>query len=276
MLTEAQFALVARQAKRRVGLVVPADRITAVDARLTPLARREGCACAGELVSATQERADDILWDAIVDALINADTQFFRDRATFAALTETTIPQILRARPAHARLRIWSAGSSTGQEPFSLAILMEELRQEGRGATTEILATDISARLLDKAAAGIFSQFEVQRGLSIRRLVAHFERVGDMWRIADRIRAAVRFETHNLMDDARAFGPFDLVLCRNVLGSFSEEDRKTTLERIAARMAEDGVLVLGESEAACDVTDAFQASAGHGIFQRNAYWRQAA
>ncbi|MGE0046746.1 MAG: protein-glutamate O-methyltransferase CheR [Hyphomonadaceae bacterium] len=275
MLTDAQFGLVARQARRRLGLVLPPDRLAAVDARLTPLARREGCACAGELISATQERMDDILWDAIVDALVNADTQFFAERETFKAIGETVIPQILRARGAHARLRIWSAGCATGQEPFSLAILMEELKQEGRGATTDIVATDISARLLDKAAAGLFSQFEVQRGLSIRRLIAHFERVGDMWRVADRIRAAVRFETHNLIDGARTLGPFDIVLCRNVLSSFADEDRKTTLERIAMQMAEDGVLILGVNERANDVTDAFQLQQG-AIFARNAYWRKAA
>lgn len=276
MLTEAQFALVARQAKRRIGLLLTPDKTAIVDARLTPLARREGCACAGELVQATQERSDDILWDAICDALIDANTIFFRDRMMWRTLGEEIIPQILRARPAHARLRVWSAGCATGQEPYSLAILMEELRDEGRGATTEILATDVSARLLDKAAAGIFSQFEAQRGLSIHRLIAHFERIGEMWRIKDRLRATIRFEPHNLLEDARAFGPFDLVLCRNVIGAFAEDDRRPVLESIAATLAEDGVLVLGEGETANGVTDAFNENTRNAIFQRNAYWKKAA
>ncbi|MGE0830469.1 MAG: protein-glutamate O-methyltransferase CheR [Hyphomonadaceae bacterium] len=276
MLTDAQFALVARQAKRRIGLMLTPERVAHVDARLTPLARREGCSCAGELISATQEREDDLLWDLIVDALVNSDTQFFRDRAAFQTLGDRMIPDLLRARPAHSRLRIWSAGCATGQEPFSLAILMEELKNEGRGATTEILATDISARLLDKAAAGIFSQFEAQRGLSIRRLIAHFERVGEMWRIKDRLRASVRFESHNLLDPSRDMGPFDIISCRHVLSGFDAQDRKNALERIALSLAEDGVLLLGEGETASDVTEAFQPTSGAGVFLRNAYWRKAA
>jgi chemotaxis protein methyltransferase CheR len=276
MLTDAQFALVARQAKRRIGLSLKPDRLAVVDAKLAPLARREGCACAGELVQATQERSDDLLWDAIVDALVDPATHFFRDREAWRALTERAIPAILRGRAPNARLRIWSAGCATGQEPFSLAILMDELREEGQGATTEIVATDISARLLDKATAGIFSQFEVQRGLSVRRMIARFERIGEMWRVMDRVRAAVRFEPHNLLDEAATMGPFDLILCRNVLGGMDDEDRKATLERLAGALAEDGMLMLGAEEQATDVTDAFSQTADAAFFLRNAYWRKAA
>lgn len=276
MLTEAQFALIARQAKRRVGLALKPDRLAVVDARLAPLARREGCACAGELVQATQERSDDLLWDAIVDALVDPSTHFFRDRAAWRALAERAIPDILRGRAPNARLRIWSAGCATGQEPFSLAILMDELREEGQGATTEIVATDVSARLLDKATAGIFSQFEVQRGLSVRRMIARFERIGEMWRVMDRVRAAVRFEAHNLMSEPAAMGPFDLILCRNVLCGMDDEDRKATLERLAGALAEDGMLMLGAGEHAVDVTDAFSQTGEDGLFLRNAYWRRAA
>jgi len=276
MLTDAQFALVARQAKRRVGLSLPQEKLAIVDARLAPLARREGCACAGELVQATQERSDDTLWAAIVDALVDPGTHFFRDRMAWRALAELALPTLLRARPHNARLRIWSAGCSTGQEAFSLAILMDEMREEGQGATTEIVATDVSARLLDKASAGIFSQFEVQRGLSVRRMIARFERIGEMWRVMDRVRAAVRFEAHNLLDDAAVHGPFDIVLCRHVLSSMDEQDRKATLERIAGALAEDGMLMLGHGEEAVDVTDAFSRSSENGLFLRNAYWRAAA
>ena len=276
MLTEAQFALVARQAKRRIGLALGPEALDLVDRRLWPLARREGCVTSGELVSSTQARADDVLWDAIVASLITQDTNFFRDKATFKALAEEVIPEILRARQAHDRLKIWCAGCSSGQEPFSLAIMLEEMRNEGRGAMADILATDLSSRLLDKAASGLYSQFEAQKGLSIHRLIENFERVGEMWRIKDRLRAAVRFEPHNLIDDARAFGPFDLVLCRNVLSGFDNDDRRAALERLAVALAEDGVLVLGQGEDAADVTEAFHASRGQGVFLRNACWKRAA
>ena len=276
MLTEAQFAIVAQEAKQRIGLALTRERLASVDARLTPLARRENCACAGELISMIQRQGDDMLWHGVVDALVMSDTHFFRDRAQFRALGETIIPDLLRGRPAHARLRVWSAGCAAGQEPYSLAILLEEMREEGRGGLVDILATDISSRVLDKAASGLFSQFEVQRGLSLRRLIAHFERVGEMWRIADRLRAAVRFETHNLLVDAAQLGPFDLVLCRNVLSSFDETDRRETLERIAAAMSEDGVLVLGAEEDYASLTGAFEPAHGACVMRRNAYWRRAA
>ncbi|MBI1188963.1 MAG: methyltransferase domain-containing protein [Alphaproteobacteria bacterium] len=276
MLSDAQFALIARQAKRRIGLALKPERLAVIDARLAPLARREGCACAGELIQATQERCDDLLWDAIVDALVDPSTNFFRDRDAWRALRDHGIANILRGRAANARLRIWSAGCATGQEPFSLAILLDELREEGQGATAEIIATDVSARLIDKASAGIFSQFEVQRGLSVRRMIARFERIGDMWRVNDRVRAAVRFDAHNLLHEPAGMGPFDLVLCRNVLSGMDDEDRKATLERLAGSLAEDGMLMLGAEEDAADVTDAFSRTNETGLFLRNAYWRKAA
>lgn len=276
MLTEAQFTLVARQAKRRIGLALTLEALDFVDRRLWPLARREGCLTSGELVSSTQARADDVLWDAIVVSLITPDTSFFRDKATFKALAETVIPDILRARGPHARLSIWSAACSSGQEPFSLAIMLDEMKNEGRGAPADILATDLSSRLLDKAASGLYSQFEVQKGLSIHRLIENFERVGEMWRIKDRLRAAVRFEPHNLMDGARALGPFDIILCRNVLSGFDADDRRAALERLAMALAEDGALILGAGEDAADLTEAFHTSQGDGVFLRNAMWKRAA
>jgi chemotaxis protein methyltransferase CheR len=275
MLTEAQFTLVARQAKRRIGLALKSDGLDFVDRRLWPLARREGCITSGELVSSTQARADDVLWDAIVASLITPDTSFFRDKPAFKALAEDVILALVRTRGTGARLKAWSAGCASGQEPFSIAIMLEEMKGEGRGAAVDILATDLSSRLLDKAASGLYSQFEVQKGLSIHRLIENFERVGEMWRIKDRLRAAVRFESHNLMSDA-PLGPFDIILCRNVLDGFSADDRRAALERLATALADDGALVLGAGEDAAEITEAFHASRGDGVFQRNALWKAAA
>ncbi|MBL8548962.1 MAG: protein-glutamate O-methyltransferase CheR [Hyphomonadaceae bacterium] len=275
MLTEAQFSLVARQAKRRIGLALHADGLDFVDRRLWPLARREGCLTTGELVSSTQARADDVLWDAIVASLIIPDTSFFPDKSAFKALSDAVIPELLRARGPSARLKIWSAGCASGQEPFSIAIMLEEMKNEGRGVAADILATDLSSRLLDKAASGLYSQFEVQKGLSIHRLIENFERVGEMWRIKDRLRAAVRFDPHNLMNDA-PLGPFDIILCRNVLAGFDADDRRAALERLALSLAEDGALILGAGEDASEVTQAFHASHGQGVFLRNAMWKRAA
>jgi chemotaxis protein methyltransferase CheR len=274
MLAEADFAYIAREMKARAGLVLGANAQAATEARLAPLARREGFASAAEFVTAARLRRDEKLWSAIADALLPAETRFFHSRALFAALKSDILPGLFAKKSG--RLKIWCAGVSTGQEAYSLAMLIEELRAEGAPGA-DILATDMSERLLDKARSGLYTQFEIQRGLPIRKLIEHFEKVSDLWRISDRMRAGVRFAQHNLLQETGGYGPFDLVLCCNVLCGMEAGTRKGVAERIAAACTPDAVLALGETERAPEETDAFVSAAGGSyVLTRNAGWRAAA
>ena len=249
MLNETDFAFIAREVKARVGVVLRPELAPLAAQRLGAVGRREGFTGADEFIVAARARGEERLWSAITDALVQSETRFFRDRELFAQLRDDTLPKLVRDG---APLRIWCAGVASGQEAYSLTMLAEEWRSEGGGACT-IVASDLSERLLEKARSGLYTQFEIQRGLPIRQLIAHFEKSGDLWRIADRHRGAVRFEQHNLLHSAEALpalagGPFDLVLCRNVLSTMDEAQRAGVLERISAVCAPQGVLVLGKGE----------------------------
>jgi chemotaxis protein methyltransferase CheR len=247
MLSEAEFALVAREVKNRSGAALKPDMSALIENRLHPLSRREGYNSVPEMIAAARIRPDGALWNAIAEALAQPETRFFRDRAQFARLREHIIPEAL-ARRGHERARIWCAGCSTGQEAYSLAMIVEDMRAEGANPAIEIIATDFAERALDKARSGLFTQFEVQRGLPIRTLIAHFERAGDLWRISDRLRAGVRFERHNLLQHPGGLGQFDIILLAHVLPTFDHETRLAVLNRIADALRPDGVLILGDGE----------------------------
>lgn len=276
MLPDVDFSFIAREVKARSGLVLDADQAYLIETRLAPIARRENLASVTELATAARLRRDERLTWQIADALLTNETSFFRDRTPFHILRDRVIPELQRAR-GHEKIRIWCAATSTGQEPFSIAMMIDEMRAEGRGIDVEIVATDISERVLEKARAGLYSQFEVQRGLPIQMLLRHFEKAGDLWRIADRIRAMVRFQRFNLLDDLRPLGKFDIVLCRNALCYFDPATKHATLEKIAAQMDDDAVLVLGADETTANVTDAFATTAsGRGFHVRRLGALQAA
>src|SRR5690606_37439085 len=159
--------------------------------------------------------------------------------ALFQRLRTDILPTTL-VRRGHERIRVWSAACSTGQEPYSIAMLIDELREQGLNPACEIVATDFSERLIEKARAGLYTQFEVQRGLPIRKLIAHFEKAGDLWRICDRMRAAVTFASHNLLKHPVEFGQFDLIFLCHVLGSFDPETRRGVVMRVADALAPGG------------------------------------
>jgi chemotaxis protein methyltransferase CheR len=247
MLSDADFVQIARQAHAISGAALRPDMNAVAHLRLQPLARREGFGSVAELIAAANIRPDGSLWDLIAEALAQNDTRFFRDRATFARIRASLLPEAM-ARRGHERVRIWSAGCSTGQEAYSIAMIAEEIRAAGINLALEIVATDFSPRLIEKARGGLYTQFEVQRGLPIRALIRHFERSGDMWRVSDRLRAAVQFETQNLLRQLETGPPFDIVILSHVLTAFDQETRQSVLARVAAAMRPDGVLILGEGE----------------------------
>jgi chemotaxis protein methyltransferase CheR len=247
MLNDSEFALIAREVKLRSGAVLTREMTGTIATRLQPVARRENFASVPELIAAARIRPDGALWNAMTDALAQSETRFFRDRGQFVRVASEILPAALMRR-GHQRVRIWCAGCSTGQEAYSIAMIVDDLRSEGLNPAVEIVATDLSERLLDKARAGLYTQFEVQRGLPIRRLIAHFEKAGDLWRISDRLRANVRFEPHNLMKHPGALGQFDIILLAHVLASFDAETRLAVLTRVADALSADGVLILGGGE----------------------------
>jgi chemotaxis protein methyltransferase CheR len=270
-MTPEEIATVADLVRRRSGVVVDPDKTYLIESRLAPVARREGFASIRELIrDIGDKRADALIWP-VVEAMSCCETQFFRDRTPFDQMRADVLPALAgrRSEP----IRIWSAGCATGQEPYSLAMLAEEQS----GVRVDIFATDLSERCLEKAQAGLYTQFEVQRGLPSRLLIKYFEKVDDAWLLSPRLRQMVRFARLNLLSDLRANGPFDVVFCRNVLSAFDESTRKTVLEQIAATLTDDGYLMLGVGEAASVLTPAFRPVSGRrGLYTRDPAYRVAA
>lgn len=261
MLNEAEFAMIAREVKQRSGAVLTREMSGAIELRLMPLARREGFASVNELIGAARIRAEGALWAAVADYLAQGDTRFFRDRQVFERLRVDLLPAAL-ARRGHERIRVWSAACATGQEPYSIAMLIEELKEQGLHPAAEIVASDFSERLIEKGRSGLYTQFEVQRGLPIRKLIAHFEKAGDLWRISDRLRASVSFTPHNLLKHPGALGQFDIILLCHVLGAFDAETKRTVVMYAADALKPDGVIVLGDGENLLEGCDALTFEGG--------------
>jgi chemotaxis protein methyltransferase CheR len=229
-------------ARSHSGLGLRGDRAYFAESRLAGLAGRHGLAGADELLDRLRQ-GDETLAVAAAEALAVTDTAFFRDGDAFEALKGVLTGL---AGPAGDRpIQVWSAGCSTGQEPYSLAMLAEEHRPPVR---LEIVATDLSERVLEKAHAGLYTQFEVQRGLPIRLLLKHFEKAGEMWAISPRLRAGVRWRRLNLVEERRSVRRFDLILCRNVLAYFEPQLRTRVLGQMLTSLAPGGYLVLGRGE----------------------------
>ncbi len=256
-MTPADYDYIRRLLKERSGLVLSADKQYLVESRLLPVARRTGAANLGELVVKLKQ-GEAALTTEVVEAMLTNESLFFRDRIPFEHFRNVIMPALLEARSAVKRIRIWSAASSSGQEPYSLAIALKEMAAQLAGWRVDIIATDLSTEVLEKARAGIYSQFEVQRGLPIQLLVRYFSQVGEMWQIAPEIRAMVQYRAFNLLHDFTKLGPFDLVFCRNVLIYFDQATKIDMLERIAAITEPDGYLVLGAAETVVGLTDKFR------------------
>jgi chemotaxis protein methyltransferase CheR len=184
----------------------------------------------------------------VVEALLNNETYFFRDKPTFDQLPQAILPELARRRAASRRLSIWSAGCSTGQEAYSLAMLFAQQPARWEGWTIDILATDVSHRAIASARKGHYSQFEVQRGLTVTQMLDHFDERDGRWQVRPDVQALVRFQQHNILDHPPGRKPFDLVLCRNVLLYFNQQTRAHTFMRLGEALAYDGFLMLGAGE----------------------------
>ncbi len=258
-MTPLDYDYLRKLLRERSGLVLSVDKHYLVESRLLPVARRAGLSGLAELVLELKKgaKAAPLAID-VVEAMTTNETFFFRDKLPFQHFRDTMIPALMAARANARRLRIWCAAAASGQEPYSLAMCLKEMAPRLAGWRIEIVATDLSRDVLEKARSGTYSQFEVQRGLPIALLIKYFTRTGDTWQIAPDIRAMVQYRQLNLLADFSQLGTFDVVLCRNVLIYFDQATKISVLDRIARSMSRDGYLALGAAETVVGLTDSFR------------------
>ncbi len=255
-MTPSDYEYLRKLLKERSGLDLSGDKHYLVESRLMPLARKEGLPGIAELVQRMKGGADALVAE-VVEAMTTNETFFFRDKIPFDHLKQAVLPALIQARAARRSIRIWCAASSTGQEPYSIAMILKETPALS-GWRTEIVATDLSQAVLEKSKAGLFSQFEVQRGLPIQLLVKHFKQNGDIWQLNPDIRAMVQHKQLNLLHDFSHLGTFDVIFCRNVLIYFDQGTKAGVFERMSRLIEPDGVLALGAAESVVGITDAFR------------------
>ncbi|MGO4526258.1 protein-glutamate O-methyltransferase CheR [Microvirga sp. 2MCAF35] len=270
-MTEAEFEALRVFLKARSGLALSPDKRYLVESRLSSVCTRFKLESLSHLIREIRAGRAMALEKATIEAMTTNETFFFRDKAPFDLFQDVLLPKYLKERASTRRLRIWCAAASSGQEPYSLAMLLREASARMPGWHVDIVASDISTDVLEKAKAGVYNQFEVQRGLPIRLLVKYFKQTGDQWQIAPEIRAMVDFRYLNLLDDFSRLGSFDIVYCRNVLIYFDAALKADVLRRIANLMAADGSLLLGASETVLGVTDALTLDPAHrGLYTKTA------
>jgi chemotaxis protein methyltransferase CheR len=261
------FESIAAILKARSGLSLGADKDYLVQARLEPILKRRSLP--NLAVLADRLRVDPALEREVVEAMTTNETLFFRDGRPFDHLRDVMLPRLHASRPKGAPLRIWSAAASTGQEAYSLAMLVSEMGPALAGRAVEIVGTDIAREPLARGEQGLYSQFEVQRGLPARLLVKYFKKEEGGWRITKQLRDMVRFREWNLLSDLSGLGRFDVIFCRNVLIYFDQETKARTLEAASRLLSPEGAIYLGGAETILGLnTGLAPVAGGHGIFQR--------
>jgi chemotaxis protein methyltransferase CheR len=249
-------AFLAQLVRRRSGLVLPAHKAHLVDGRLSPVMRRFGFRSIEALI-AELRHGRDTLARAVTEAMTTNESSFFRDRAAFEQFRDVVLPQLLADRAESKRLRIWCAACAAGQEPYSIAMLLDDNKLVAKGWSIDLIATDLSAEMIARAEDGVYSHFEVQRGLAIRRLVAHFNQEGGNWRIHENLRRMVTFRQFNLLDSYGWLDDLDVVFCRNVLIYFDKKTKAAVIEKIAEALLPDGALLLGHAESVNGLSSTF-------------------
>ena len=252
------FGLFAELVKKESGIHLTEDRAYLLESRLMTVARKHNLVGLDTLADNLRRQKTGPLVADIVEAMTTNESSFFRDQRPFEQFRNFILPRLLQSRRDRRLIRIWSAACSSGQEPYSLAMILHEEQAKLAGWKIEIIATDISKEMVDKAKQGTYTQFEVQRGLPIQLLVKFFNQEGDRWTVKDELRRGITFKTFNLLDDASSLGVFDVIFCRNVLIYFDSETKKVVLENISRRLPEDGLLFLGGAETIIGVTDRFK------------------
>lgn len=270
MIPVVELDYVRTLAREKAAIVIDAKKDYLIESRLEPVARREGFASTQEFIRSIREnQTPGRLQDAVIDALTTNETLFFRDHHPFDALRQTILPELIAGRSRQRKLRIWSAACSTGQEPYSIAMLAADRFPELDGWDLRIIATDLSDTVLEKARSGVFSKFEINRGLPAPMLVKFFEQSGQSWVIRETVRRKIEFRKLNLAEDWLALPSFDLVFLRNVMIYFDLKTKKQILSRLRGLLAPDGYLALGSSETPLTITpDLKPIPVGRTVFYR--------
>lgn len=263
-LSSASQRILASLLEARTGQQLTFSRRWRIDSALSTILREHGFANLDQLVARLVSSRDKALTDQVIEALLNNETYFFRDKLPFDLLLGGPLAKLEQARARERRISIWCAGCSTGQEAYSLAMSFADEKARWLGWKIDILATDLSNAAIERARAGTYSQFEVQRGLPVMQMVRWFEELGGgEWRIAPALRDSVRFQTGNIVEPPPAPGRFDIILCRNVLLYFAPEMRRLAFNRLASAVAPDGALMLGAGETVLGQTDKFVSDPQH-------------
>ncbi|WP_029012028.1 protein-glutamate O-methyltransferase [Niveispirillum irakense] len=248
--------------RQRSGLVLTSDKAYLLESRLMPVARKWNLKGLDEMAAQVRTKRDEALLRDITEAMTTNESSFYRDQKPFDQFKSVVLPMMLANRQAKKVIRIWSAACSSGQEAYSLAMLLAEEGAKLAGWKIEIVGTDLSGEMVQKAKAGLYTQFEVQRGLPITLLVKYFKQVGDKWQLSDDIRNRVQYREYNLLGDLAPLGQFDIVFCRNVLIYFDQPTKTKVLEAMARQMPPDAVLYLGGAETVLGITEKFKPMEG--------------
>jgi len=256
-VTPPDYEYLRKLLKDQSGLDLSSDKQYLIESRLLPLARKCGLSGISDLVQKMKGGSAFVVAQ-VVEAMTTNETFFFRDKVPFDHFGDTIMPEILKTRAGRKGVRIWCAAGSTGQEPYSLAMCLKEMGAQLSGWRIEIIATDLSHEVLEKSRAGIYSQFEVQRGLPIQMLVEYFKQNGEFWQINPEIRAMVQHRQLNLLHDFSQLGTFDVVFCRNVLIYFDQPTKINVFNRLHRTTEPDGFLVLGAAETVVGLTETFK------------------
>ncbi|MDX9690282.1 MAG: protein-glutamate O-methyltransferase CheR [Proteobacteria bacterium] len=253
------FDLFSTLVKQRSGLVLTKDKAYLLESRLTPVARKWNLKTIEELAQAVRTKREEQVLHDITEAMTTNESFFFRDSKPFDQFRKVLLPELLRTRDSKKQFRIWSAAASSGQEAYSLAMICREEAARLQGWKVDILGTDLSNEMIERAKSGIYSQFEVQRGLPISLLMKYFSQIGtDKWQLNETIRSMVQYKPGNLLVEFGPVGTFDVIFCRNVLIYFDQQTKARVLEALSHVMAPDGVLFLGGAETVLGVSDKFK------------------
>ena len=247
-ISDSSSRILAGLLEARTGQQLTMSRRWRIETALAALMRDRGIGTLDELITILVMGSEPNLSVQVVEALLNNETYFFRDRSPFDLLARCALPELAVRRQKAKRIRIWSAGCSTGQEVYSLAMMFAEEPEKWLGWTIDVVGTDVSTACIDRARSGVYTQFEVQRGLGINQMIKWFEECADGWRAVEALRKPLRFQVHNLLEPPPHPGGFDIVLCRNVLLYLSPDKKALAFDRLASAMAEDGWLMLGAGE----------------------------
>lgn len=250
-------AFLAQLLRRRSGLVLGASKADLVESRLAPVMRRFGFKDVGALVTELRH-GRDALARAVTEAMTTNESSFFRDRPAFELFRERVLPELLARRAAARRLRVWCAACAAGQEAYSIAMILDDHKLAAKGWSVDLIATDINSEMIARAEQGLYSHFEVQRGLPIRRLVDHFMQEGPGWRISEPLRRMVTFRPFNLLDSFGWLDDVDVVFCRNVLMYLDHKTKLGVLEKMSEILVPDGYLLLSPVETVHGLSSAFE------------------